>query len=187
MNKKKKSIGLDTLYKAFIYVALITLAVVILVPVGWVFLASIKTNAEFYGNPWTLPASFYFQNFIDAFQKAKMGEYFINSVIVTGIALIIMLVVALPAAYVLARFNFKGRKFLNTAFMAGLFINVNYIVVPIFLMLLDADKFLKGIIGTCLLYTSLYTLRYQIIYRGETDILLKGMNKIILIYICKTG
>ena len=116
MNKKKKSIGLDTLYKAFIYVALITLAVVILVPVGWVFLASIKTNAEFYGNPWTLPASFYFQNFIDAFQKAKMGEYFINSVIVTGIALIIMLVVALPAAYVLARFNFKGRKFLNTAF-----------------------------------------------------------------------
>ena len=148
MNKKKKSIGLDTLYKAFIYVALITLAVVILVPVGWVFLASIKTNAEFYGNPWTLPASFYFQNFIDAFQKAKMGEYFINSVIVTGIALIIMLVAALPAAYVLARFNFKGRKFLNTAFMAGLFINVNYIVVPIFLMLLDADKFLKGIIGT---------------------------------------
>ena len=148
MNKKKKSIGLDTLYKAFIYVALITLAVVILVPVGWVFLASIKTNAEFYGNPWTLPASFYFQNFIDAFQKAKKGEYFINSVIVTGIALNIMLVVALPAAYVLARFNFKGRKFLNTAFMAGLFINVNYIVVPIFLMLLDADKFLKGIIGT---------------------------------------
>lgn len=148
MNKKKKTSGLDTLYKAFIYVALITLAVVILVPVVWVFLASIKTNAEFYGNPWSMPASFYFQNFIDAFQKANMGEYFLNSIIVTVIALVIMLVVALPAAYVLARFNFTGRKFLNTAFMAGLFINVNYIVVPIFLMLLDGDKFLRGIIGT---------------------------------------
>lgn len=148
MNKKKKSSGLDTLYKAFIYVALITLAVVILVPVVWVFLASIKTNAEFYGNPWSMPISFYFQNFIDAFQKANMGEYFLNSIIVTVIALVIMLVVALPAAYVLARFNFRGRKFLSTAFMAGLFINVNYIVVPIFLMLLDGDKFLRGIIGT---------------------------------------
>lgn len=148
MNKKKKTSGLDTLYKVFIYVALITLAVVILVPVVWVFLASIKTNAEFYGNPWSMPASFYFQNFIDAFQKANMGEYFLNSIIVTVIALVIMLVVALPAAYVLARFNFTGRKFLNTAFMAGLFINVNYIVVPIFLMLLDGDKFLRGIIGT---------------------------------------
>lgn len=148
MNKKKKTSGLEPLYKAFIYVALITLAVVILVPVVWVFLASIKTNAEFYGNPWSMPVSFYFQNFVDAFQKANMGEYFLNSIIVTVIALVIMLVVALPAAYVLARFNFRGRKFLNTAFMAGLFINVNYIVVPIFLMLLDGDKFLRGIIGT---------------------------------------
>ena len=40
--------------------------------------------------------------------------------------------VALPAAYCLSRFHFKGCKVLNTLFMAGLFINVNYIVVPIF-------------------------------------------------------
>ena len=32
----------------------------------------------------------------------------------------------------LSRFHFKGCKVLNTLFMAGLFINVNYIVVPIF-------------------------------------------------------
>ncbi len=44
-----------------------------------------------------------------------------------------------PAAYCLSRFHFKGRRFLNTLFMAGLFINVNYIVVPIFLMLRDSD------------------------------------------------
>ena len=39
------------LYKIFIYVALISLAISIIIPVSWVFLASIKTNAEFYGNP----------------------------------------------------------------------------------------------------------------------------------------
>lgn len=144
---KKKGLSLDTLYRIFIYVALITLALVILVPVAWVFLASIKQNAEFYGNPWTMPASFYFQNFVDAFQKAKMGEYFLNSVMVTGVALAVLLVVALPASYCLARFNFKGRKFLNTMFMAGLFVNVNYIVVPIFLMLLDGDKFFNSTFG----------------------------------------
>ena len=55
-------------------------------------------------------------------------------------ALVILLVVSLPAAYVLARFQFKGRKFFNTLIMAGLFINVNYIVVPIFLMLNGWDK-----------------------------------------------
>ena len=110
-------------------------------------MASIKENSEFYGNPWTMPKGIYFQNFLDAFEKAKMGEYFMNSILVTALALIILLVVALPAAYVLARYRFFGSKFINILFMGGLFINVNYIVVPIFLMFVDADKFLKAFAG----------------------------------------
>ena len=128
------------LYKIFIYVALISLAISIIIPVSWVFLASIKTNAEFYGNPWALPHGFNIQNFIDAFQIAQVGDYILNSALVTAMALVILLVVSLPAAYVLARLQFKGRKFFNTLIMAGLFINVNYIVVPIFLMLNGWDK-----------------------------------------------
>lgn len=134
----------NKLYKLFIYVALLTLAISIVVPVAWVFLASVKENSEFYGNPWTLPKGIYFQNFIDAFEKAKMGEYFMNSILVTALALAILLVVALPAAYVLARYRFFGSKLINVMFMGGLFINVNYIVVPIFLMFVDADKLLRS-------------------------------------------
>ena len=139
--------SLNKLYKIFIYVALLALAISIVIPVGWVFLASIKENSEFYGNPWALPKGIYFQNFIDAFEKAKMGEYFLNSIFVTALALVILLVVALPAAYVLARYRFFGSKLINIMFMGGLFINVNYIVVPIFLMFVDADKFLR-LLGT---------------------------------------
>ena len=146
MERTKKS-SADRLYKIFIYVALITLAVTIIIPVAWVFMASIKENSEFYGNPWAMPAGFYIQNFADTWGKARMGEYMFNSVVVTALALVILLVVALPAAYVLSRFEFKGRKFLNVAFMGGLFINVNYIVVPIFLMLVDGDKLLKNSFG----------------------------------------
>lgn len=153
-NKHDKST--KKLYKIFIYVAVITLAVSIIVPVGWVFLASIKENSEFYGNPWTMPAGFYFQNFIDAFQKARMGEYFLNSILVTGMALLILLVVALPAAYVLARYKFFGSKLVNILFMGGLFINVNYIVVPIFLMFVDADKVLKGWFGSGFFLNNLF-------------------------------
>lgn len=156
-NKKNLAAG-ERLYKAFVYVALITLAVVIIVPVAWVFMASIKQNNEFYGNPWALPAGFYWQNFVDAWNKAKMGEYMINSVFVTALALILLLVIALPAAYCLSRFKFRGRKFLNTAFMAGLFINVNYIVVPIFLMLRDGDAWLKKMFGSGFLLNNLVVL-----------------------------
>ena len=143
---KKEKISSGKLYKIFVYVALITLAISIIVPVVWVFMSSLKTNAEFQGSPWSLPAS-YIQNFLDAFEKANMAEYFLNSVIVTALGLLLLVVIALPASYVLARFDFKGKKFINTAFMGGLFINVNYIVVPIFLMLTSWDDVVYDMIG----------------------------------------
>ena len=156
MQQKAKS-G-NGLYKFFIYFVLCMLAITIVVPVAWVFMASIKENREFYGNPWALPEGVYWQNFVDAWNKASMGEYMINSVIVTALAIVLLLVIALPAAYCLSRFEFKGKKFLNTAFMAGLFINVNYIVVPIFLMLRDGDNFIKGLGGEGFLLNNLFVL-----------------------------
>ena len=158
MKEKRAGKAGDRIYKIFIYVVLIALAVCILVPVAWVFMASIKQNSEFYGNPWSLPLGFHWQNFVDAWNTARMGDYMLNSVIVTVLALAILLVVALPAAYCLSRFHFRGRKFLNTAFMAGLFINVNYIVVPIFLMLRDGDTFLKNIFGSGFLLNNIVVL-----------------------------
>lgn len=146
------------LYKVFVYVALITLAISIIIPIAWVFLASLKQNAEFYGNTWAMPKGFYLENFKAAFQKAHMGEYMFNSFLVTLIALVILVVVALPCAYVLARFQFKGKKFLNGMFMMGLFINSNYIVVPIFLMLLDGDRFLQNVIGSGFFIDNLFVL-----------------------------
>ena len=158
MENQKKHGSADAIYKVFIYAVLIALAVVIIVPVAWVFLASVKQNSEFYGNPWTLPASFYWQNFVDAWTAAKMGEYMLNSVIVTALSLGILLVVALPAAYCLSRFQFMGGRLLNVCFMAGLFINVNYIVVPIFLMLKDGDVWLKKVFGSPFLLNNLLVL-----------------------------
>ena len=158
MNKKTVSRTGEGLYKVFIYVVLITLAITIIVPVAWVFLASIKQNSEFYGSPWTLPAGFYWQNFVNAWNSANMGSYMINSVIVTALALGLLLIIALPAAYCLSRFQFRGRKILNTCFMAGLFINVNYIVVPIFLMLKDGDAWLKNLIGHGFLLNNVFVL-----------------------------
>ena len=62
------------------------------------------------GSPWSLPASFYIQNFIDAFEKANMAEYFLNSVIVTALGLFYLFIIAhYMTSYVLARFDFKGK------------------------------------------------------------------------------
>ncbi|SHI72155.1 carbohydrate ABC transporter membrane protein 2, CUT1 family (TC 3.A.1.1.-) [Clostridium cavendishii DSM 21758] len=140
-----KKMSADKLYKFFIYLCLSIFAISIIVPLGWSILAAFKHKSEFYGNPWALPKGMYLENFRKAFVDAHMGEYFINSIVVTALALIILLVVAIPAAYVLSRFEFKSKRVLDTLFSAGLFINVNYIVVPIFLLVLDGEKAIKQI------------------------------------------
>jgi N-acetylglucosamine transport system permease protein len=131
-------------YRAIVTVILIVLALCILVPTAWVILASFKTKPEFYGSPWSWPESLHLQNFVDAFVTAHMGEYFLNSVFVTLLALVLSLVIAVPAAYVIARYQFRGKAIIEGLLLAGLFINVNYIVVPIFLMLLGWDRGLRG-------------------------------------------
>ena len=147
-----------SLYKTAVYAIFAVLAIMVLVPVLWVVLASFKQNYEFYGNPWSFPKGLYFQNFTEAFKTAKMGEYMLSSVIVTALALVLILVISLPAAYCLSRFSFWGNNVLNALFMAGLFINVNYIVVPIFLMLRDGDNILKDIFGSGFLLNNLFVL-----------------------------
>ena len=154
-NTSKKPFGFS---KLIVYICLILLAITIIVPVAWVFLASVKQNKEFYGNPWTLPEKLYFQNFVDAWTKADMGSYILNSVIVTALAIAMLIAVALPAAYVLSRFKFRTCKFWNLLFMAGLFINVSYIVVPIFLMLNNWDKSLRQMIGRGFFLNNLFIL-----------------------------
>ena len=110
---ERSSRSAEGLYKFFIYFVLVLLAVIIIVPVAWVFMASIKQNAEFYGNPWALPAGFYWQNFVNAWNGAKMGEYMLNSVIVTALALVLLLVIALlkscRASLIMVANKDKGR------------------------------------------------------------------------------
>ncbi len=140
----KKRVSTEGLYRAFIYALLSLIALTVLVPVIWVMMASLKENSEFYGHPWALPKGFAIENFIGAWREAEMGSYFLNSLTVTALSLLILLATAIPASYALSRFRFKGRGLIRSLFMGGLFVNVSYIVVPIFLMLVSLDRLLPS-------------------------------------------
>lgn len=140
----KKRVSTEGLYRSFIYALLSLIALTVLVPVIWVMMASLKENSEFYGHPWALPKGFAIENFIGAWREAEMGSYFSNSLTVTALSLLILLATAIPASYALSRFRFKGRGLIRSFFMGGLFVNVSYIVVPIFLMLVSLDRFLPS-------------------------------------------
>lgn len=133
--------------KIFVYIFLIVFAITIVVPIVWVMLASLKDKPDYAAGVWNLPTHLHWDNFKEAWVDAKMGEYLGNSIIVTFLGIFFLLILAVPSAYVLSRYKFKGEKLMNTFYMAGLFININYIAVPIFLILLNIDVSLQSMVG----------------------------------------
>src|SRR5687767_14571665 len=64
------------------HVVLFLWAIVVVVPLIWVFLASFKNTTEIFSSPWTLPAELRWENWGRAWTKARVGRFFFNSVIV---------------------------------------------------------------------------------------------------------
>ncbi|MDY2941892.1 MAG: carbohydrate ABC transporter permease [Varibaculum sp.] len=145
---KKKRTAEDrwTVGRVLSHIVLYIVSLTIIVPSIWVLIASFKEQSEFYGSPWTLPKGFFFQNYVDAFIDSGIGQSFLTSVIVTATAMVISMSVALPCSYALARYDFPGKKILQLAVQGLLFVNVNYIVVPIFLLLIGADRYVRAIL-----------------------------------------
>lgn len=141
------------LSNAVLRCVLLIFSSIVIVPIVWVFYTSFKNSAEFLTSPWSLPSELRIENYYNAFIKANMGDYFMNSIGVSLVAMGIMLALIIPASYALSRFDFKMSKFITGLFMAGLFINSSYIVVPIFLMLKDFNglnnRFMLAVVYAC--------------------------------------
>ncbi len=134
-------------------VVMLVISTVVAGPILWAIVTSFKTSAEFLQSPWILPAEPQFVNYINAVQKAHMGLYFINSIGVTLLSLAILLFLVIPASYALGRQRFFGSRVINLLILAGLFINANYIVVPLFILMKNLNT-LDNRLMLCLVYAA---------------------------------
>lgn len=110
-------------------------SLLVLVPLGWTLLSSFKTTSEIFASPFSLPAVWQFQNYVNAWNTAGIGSYFFNTVIVVGFALLIVMVLGAMCAYVLARFVFPGSRAVYYLMLAGLTFPIFLAIVPLFFIL----------------------------------------------------
>lgn len=115
----KKSSLFSVIFRVFQYLMLIAASLVALIPVCVCILTAFKTTDE-YNNTSVLdmPASFFnFENFLIAFEKAKMLSGFLNTTIVLIVVLVVSVLTGSMLAYVLNRFKFKGNGVVQNLFM----------------------------------------------------------------------
>ncbi|MHA7964645.1 carbohydrate ABC transporter permease [Paenibacillus sp. CAU 1782] len=120
-------------------VFLILQAVIVVYPLLWNVMSSFKTNAEVMDNPWSLPRGFEWNNYVQAFTTARIGDYMLNSVAVVVMSMAVLLLPAVPSAYAIGRMSFRGVTFFKNFYMAGIFVGGVYIIVPLFIMMNDMN------------------------------------------------
>ena len=106
---RKLTRGSRTGNQSLVYIILIIGAVLALVPFFWMISTSLMTLGETINRKW-LPAVPQVANYIQAWNEAKFARYFWNSVIITGVTLIGLLITSILAGYAFGRINFKGRN-----------------------------------------------------------------------------
>jgi raffinose/stachyose/melibiose transport system permease protein len=118
------------------YFLLFTWAAIQIFPIYWLVTFSLKSNSEIFGgNALGLPKEWLWQNYEKALINGKVGLYFMNSVIVTGITILVTVIVSLMATYALTRMIFRLKKQMNIFYMLGLTVPIHSALLPVFIML----------------------------------------------------
>ncbi|MCM3113280.1 carbohydrate ABC transporter permease [Lederbergia lenta] len=123
--------------KLFVYIILSIWAVSTIFPLLWVILNSFKQSREIINNTFGIPADPTFQNYINAFNTVNIGKSYLNSIIISGSVVFLVLFFGGLASFVMARMNFKLRAFLQTILIASLLIPAFATIVPVYRMMID--------------------------------------------------
>jgi raffinose/stachyose/melibiose transport system permease protein len=115
---------------------LIIVAIVQLYPLVFLLFFSLKSNEEIYsGNVMGLPKQFLWSNYKNALLNANVGHYFLNSVFVTIVVIILSGILACMVSYAIARMTVKINGIIKTFFSLGLMIPLHAVLLPVFIIL----------------------------------------------------
>lgn len=109
-------------------------AVIVAFPVIWTLYTSLKTDQEFFTNPFALPKTPQWDNFVDAWNEGNFGAYFSNSIVTVLVTLAVTLIVVSTTAYALAKFKGRGIRVLEGFYMVAMMIPSVLTLVPLYYM-----------------------------------------------------
>jgi ABC-type glycerol-3-phosphate transport system permease component len=117
---------------ALVSLALVPICLVWIYPFLWVVSAAFKTNQEVFAGPGLIPSALHFENFLRAWTQAHIGQYFLNTAIISVSSVVIVVVTTGMMGYVLGRYSFPGKRIIVGLFVATIFLPEGYTIIPIF-------------------------------------------------------
>ncbi|MFC7376003.1 carbohydrate ABC transporter permease [Brachybacterium sp. GCM10030267] len=134
-SRRTKRTGGDRAFGILAQTILAAWALVVVLPLIWTVFSSFKTSRGILASPFALPERLNLDNFVRAWEQAGIGRFFGNTVLVVGCALVLVMLLGAMCAYVLARYEFPGRRIIYYALIAGLTFPLFLAVVPLFFIM----------------------------------------------------
>ena len=120
----------------FLHIFLAVATFVALFPIYWMVLTALKPADEIFIYPPTfLPSRFAWENFVEAWNTAPFGRYFINTIIVTGLTVASHIMLSCLTAYAFVSIRFPGRDMLFLLFLGTMMIPSVVTLVPTFVLI----------------------------------------------------
>jgi len=114
------------------------LAVVMLLPLVWMVVTSLETEAQtFHFPPILWPGTLRFENYANVIRQSEFGTWFWNTTVVTVTIVLSNLVLCTLAAYAFARIRFLGRGVIYFVLLATLMVPLQVVLIPTFLIVKD--------------------------------------------------
>lgn len=124
---------------ALSHVFLIFLVVISIVPIILVLINSLKLHPEIIRNPLALPKILHFENYKVAWETGKFGTGFVNSIFLSGLTILIVIVSSSLAGYVLAGKKIKGSGAVLTYFMMAMTVPIQLFLFPLYYVMASLD------------------------------------------------
>ncbi|GAB1821801.1 carbohydrate ABC transporter permease [Herbidospora sp. RD11066] len=118
-----------------LHTIVIIIGVFILVPIVYGILGGFKDNQQLANNPIGLPAPWVPENYTNVLASSDFWRQVFNSSLIALTTAFITVAVSALAAFVFARFAFRGREFIFTVFAAGLMFPFAVAILPLFIIL----------------------------------------------------
>jgi len=125
----------------------------VITPVFFLFNSALRETNSFASNPFSLARHPYWQNFQQVWSDGEFATYLKNSIVVTGGSLIVILVCAIGAGFVLGRYQFKGNALIFGFVLTGMLVPAKLAILPLFLQL-KWMNLLDSHIGLIFVYAS---------------------------------
>lgn len=124
-------------------------------PVYFAINNALKTSKGYILDRFGLVTAPTLDNFVQAWTRSRLGEYFLNSVITTVGAVTLLLLIASLAGFALACLNFPFRKYVFIVILASLMVPVQVVLVPFYRTILAFDL-LNTRTGLIISYTAFF-------------------------------